>query len=88
VVFRAGEIVARAIVLYQGTTSPAAEQAAEKLAFEIGSYQGMTLVMQQSVDNKRGALQAAEECRLRDVLKGHGFSRADKPFIFGSPRGL
>jgi hypothetical protein len=67
--------------LCQGTTL----QTAEKVSLAAVSYQGMTLVMPQSVQNRRRALEAAEEFRIVVEL---AFRPASKPFVFVIPSGL
>jgi len=70
--------------LYQGTTS----QLAEKLVSATDSYQGMTLVMPQRVENWVRALAPAIVSIVNNVFFRSLFSRADKPFIFDVPSGL
>jgi hypothetical protein len=69
--------------LCQGTTL----QAAEKIALATVSYQGMTSVMPQSVQNRRLALAAVGLSTLRQDFFSSLFSRADQALDF-DPRGL
>jgi len=64
--------------LYQGTTS----QLAEKLVSATDSYQGMTLVMPQRVENWLRALAPAIVSIANNVFFRSLFSRAGKAFNF------